>query len=189
MLDVGGKEFIPSSSALIRDNQRLQFCMWRANPWIQLKAERQIQHLKELIRPLVCQATCPASPTPKLSAALLSVDTSEASCWKQRTRTCGQRSMRSISLEPGRLATPCSTSLMPPAPDCSGISTDWWRCSASSSGIAGQSACDLPVNRLRRKVPACGPRRSDFQAGSPTHSGAVYWQKANRRRRPSDVPQ
>ena len=189
MLDVGGKELIPSSSALIRDNQRRQFCMWRANSWIQLKAEIQIQRSKELIRPLVCLATCPASPTPRFSAASLTVATSEASCWKQRTRTCGQRSMRSISLGPGRLATPCSTSLMPPAPDCSGISTDWWKCCASSLGIADRSTCDLPVNRSRKRVPACGPRRSDLQAGSPTYSGAVHWQKANPRRRPSDVPQ
>lgn len=188
MLDVGDKKSVPSSSVLIRDDQRQQCCLWRANRWIQRKAEDRTQHPMELMHHLVSLATCPVSPTLRSFGASLTVVTFEVSCWKRRTRTCVQRSMPFMSLGPGRLATRYSTSPMPPAPDCLGTSIGWWRCCALSSGIVGRSPCDLPVNRLRKKVPACGPRRLDLQAGTPTHSGAVDWQKANPRRRRFDVP-
>ena len=189
MLDGATKDSVPSSAVLVLQDQQRPCCIWRINPWILRRFVRRTPLQATLTPQSVCPTTCLASPTPKSCVALLTVATSEASCWKRRNRTCAQHSMRSMSSEPGRLATRCSTSHMPHAPDCSGISTGWWRCCASSSGIADRSPYDLLANRLRKRVPACGLRRTDLQAGQPTYSGVAHWQKTRARRRRADVSQ
>ena len=189
MLDVATKDSVPSSTVLILPDQQAPCCMWRTNPWTQQRFVPRTPLQTTLTSQSVCPATCLALPTPKSCVALLAGATSEASCWKRRNQTSAQHGMRSMFLGPGRLATRCSTSHTPHAPDCSGISIGWWRCCASSSGIADQSPYDLPANRLRKRVPACGPGRTYLQAGQPTFSGVTHWQKARARRRQSDVSQ
>lgn len=189
MLDVEVKDSVPSCPVLALQDQQRPCRKWRTHRWIQ---QRVVTRTPPQGTPTLLSAsptTCLASPTPRSCAALPRVATSEALCWKRKTRACVQHSMRSTSLGPGRLATPYSTLPTRHVPDCSGTSTDWSKCCASSLGFADRSAYDWPANRSRKRAPAYGPERTDLQAIQPTHSDVARWQNASAYWRQPDVPQ